>query len=297
MKVIESKHEILGECATDINSTLKEIEFAGRTAYQSQDKITKDSAIRFCKMITKRGHHSVLEHSNIVIAQTGNLKPLDAFPGTTQLPFHMIKQTLNKRYVGGNIRAWIDFLCDNKKSKPIKIFQIIHKYLDLIIPNYNNQMEMYCEDKDSNYEIVTDHEEIPKDMKRVMVKFICPRGISHELVRHRVRIGITQESTRYVKYNNIGVIQPPGLTELQYISWAHGMRESERTYSELISSGCKPQIARSTLPIALKTEIVITADIEEWKWIFHMRCSPAAHPEMRALMIPLEKEFKNIGWI
>ena len=293
MQIVKAKYEILGECATNIKDTLKQIELAGRTAYQSQDRITKYSAIKFCKMITERGHHSVLEHSNIVISQKGNFKPIDAFPNTTQLPFHMVKQTLNKRYIGGNIRAWIDYLNDVNKPKPFELYRLLHTYLASIL----DTAKIFKINTFSEYELVTNHEEIPKDMKRIMVKFTCPRGISHELVRHRVRIGITQESTRYVKYNNIEVIQPPGLTEPQTIIWNDSAVNAEKTYMALINSGCSPQIARSVLPIGLKTEIVITVDVEEWKWIFNMRCSKAAHPEIRALMIPLENDFKNIGWI
>lgn len=72
---------------------------------------------------------------------------------------------------------------------------------------------------------------------------------------------------------------------------------AELTYSKLLDTGCSPQIARSVLPIATKAEIVITADIEEWNHIFKLRCSSGAHPEMRAIMVPLQNDFIVNGWV
>jgi thymidylate synthase (FAD) len=120
------------------------------------------------------------------------------------------------------------------------------------------------------------------------VRFICDRGVSHELVRHRLA-SFTQESTRYVNYQKreMEVIEPPGLTEYQRNVWVDMMAETEIAYCDLIESGVKPQIARAVLPTCLKTEIVVTANLREWHHIFKMRCALSAHPQMRELMVPL----------
>jgi thymidylate synthase (FAD) len=121
------------------------------------------------------------------------------------------------------------------------------------------------------------------------VRFICDRGVSHELVRHRLA-SFTQESTRYVNYQKreMEVIEPPGLEEhSKYYAWHDAVSATESAYKKLIEAGVKPQIARSVLPTCLKTEIVVTANFREWRHIFKMRCPPAAHPQMRELMVPL----------
>lgn len=291
MKIVKAGYKIHGECATNINDTLTEIEYAGRTAYQSHEKITPDSAIRFIKMIAEKGHHSVLEHSNIVAAQSH--PHLENFPGNTQLPYHMVKRVGDIQYVSGNIRAWIDYLNDPKKAKPQALLVLIKNYLS---PFFNFPLDEEFKIS-SNFRIVTDHEEIPSDMKRVMVAFTCPRKLSHELVRHRPRVGITQESSRYVRYKELRVHRPTEkATPLQQDLWFTSMAQTENIYTLLLKDGCKAEIARAVLPLSTSTQLIITADIEEWKWIFHLRCSSGADPAMRELMIPLRDEFKKIGW-
>jgi thymidylate synthase (FAD) len=124
------------------------------------------------------------------------------------------------------------------------------------------------------------------------VKFICDRGVSHELVRHRL-CSFSQESTRYCSYakgkfgGEITVIAPPFNNAYQEIAWREGMLACEKVYMDMLGEGASPQVARSVLPNALKTEIVVTANLREWKHIFAMRCSEKAHPQMRELMVPL----------
>ena len=129
------------------------------------------------------------------------------------------------------------------------------------------------------------------------VKFICDRGVSHEIVRHRLA-AYCQESTRYCNYskdvfgNEITVIRPsymrPGMKDFQI--WERAMNACEDAYFDLWDYGCTPQEARSVLPNSLKTEVVMTADIREWRHFLKVRCSPAAHPQMREVaLILLEK--------
>ena len=120
------------------------------------------------------------------------------------------------------------------------------------------------------------------------VKFTCDRGVSHEIVRHRMA-SYCQESTRYCNYskdnfnNEITVIKPCYLTEgtQGYKYWEVACIVAENAYFDLLEWGCTPQEARAVLPNSLKTEVVMTANIREWRHFFKLRCSQAAHPQMR----------------
>ena len=132
------------------------------------------------------------------------------------------------------------------------------------------------------------------------VRFITNRGVTHELVRHRL-CAFSQESTRYVNYSSdeIEYIRPVWLVDLALGAygvsdakklpspanyWVLSMLESERAYYNMISHGWRPEQAREVLPNSLKTEIVTTANLREWRHIFKLRTSNAAHPQMRDLM-------------
>ena len=129
------------------------------------------------------------------------------------------------------------------------------------------------------------------------VKFICDRGVSHEIVRHRLA-SYCQESTRYCNYSKEGfgseitVIKPcfwPDDSD-EMCEWRSAMRLTESHYFSLLQFGATPQEARSVLPNSLKTEVVMTANIREWRHFLKLRCSPAAHPQMREVApILLEK--------
>jgi thymidylate synthase (FAD) len=127
------------------------------------------------------------------------------------------------------------------------------------------------------------------------VKFITDRGVSHEIVRHRL-CSFTQESTRYCNYskdkfdNQLTFIWPIWYNQEETASaiWLKSISESEIYYLRMLELGWNPQQARSILPNSLKTEIVVSANFREWKHIFQLRAiSKAAHPQMRDLMIPL----------
>lgn len=126
------------------------------------------------------------------------------------------------------------------------------------------------------------------------VKFICDRGVSHEIVRHRVA-SYCQESTRYCNYSKEGfgseitVIKPCFLHPYTdgFNLWEEGCLFAEQTYFNLLECGCSPQEARSVLPNSLKTEVVMTANIREWRHCLKLRCSPAAHPQMREVALIL----------
>lgn len=137
----------------------------------------------------------------------------------------------------------------------------------------------------------------------ISVKFICDRGVSHELVRHRLA-SFAQESTRYCNYsddkfgNEITVIEPcffniRGSSIQRVIQrgiWVNSCKNAEESYFKLIENGASPQEARTVLPNSLKTEIVMTMNVREWRHFFKLRCDKAAHPQMRELTMPLLKE-------
>ncbi|WP_462327337.1 FAD-dependent thymidylate synthase [Desulfobaculum sp.] len=130
------------------------------------------------------------------------------------------------------------------------------------------------------------------------VRFVCDRGVTHELVRHRIA-AFSQESTRYANYskdkfgNEITVVKPVFWDEDSeaYRLWYEAMEQAERLYLDLIDKGAKAQEARSVLPNSLKTEIVMTANLREWRHVFKLRCDGAAHPQIREVMLPLLDEF------
>lgn len=184
MKIIEPSVELINPVPYEV--ALNTIELAGRTCYQSEDKMTDDSAEGFIRRIIQRGHKSVLEHVSVT------------------------------------------------------------------------------------------------------ARFICDRGVSHEIVRHRIG-SYSQESTRYCNYsgdkfgNEITVIQPcfwrPD-TE-PYDRWASSCFKTEYEYFKMLENGATPQEARSVLPNSLKTALIVTYNLREWRHFLQLRCDPAAHPQMR----------------
>ena len=150
------------------------------------------------------------------------------------------------------------------------------------------------------HESVIEHEHIT-------VKVTCDRGITHEIVRHRLA-SYSQESSRYCRYNQdkfgneITVIDlasgfkydlndPKDLAK--YECWKDAMRYAEMKYMEMLSLGAKPDEARSILPNSLKTEIVMTMNLREWRHYFRMRTHETAHPQIREVSNMILKEFKE----
>ena len=138
------------------------------------------------------------------------------------------------------------------------------------------------------HESVIEHESIT-------VRFVCDRGVTHEIVRHRIA-SYSQESTRYCNYtsdkfgNEISVIDlASGFSydlknesdKKKYDIWMSAMEKSEQAYFDMLEAGATPQEARSVLPNSLKTEIVVTMNLRAWRNFFHLRSAKAAHPQMR----------------
>lgn len=125
----------------------------------------------------------------------------------------------------------------------------------------------------------------------VTFRFVCDRGVSHELVRHRIQ-SVSQESTRYCNYGHAGeiaVIAPCRLSEgtVPYALWEQSCKQAEKAYMNLLASGVKPETARSVLPTSLKTEVICTMNLRELRHFLRLRTSKAAHPDMRLLATTL----------
>jgi len=139
----------------------------------------------------------------------------------------------------------------------------------------------------------------------IVVKFVTDRGITHEMVRHRL-CSFAQESTRWCDYGGMGIqVLLPGDIRADYEAgtekgikayeiWLRAMEQDQVNYDELRDLGYKPETARSVLPTCLKTEIVIGANTREWRHIFKMRTPVTAHPDMRRLMRPLLSDMQAL---
>ncbi len=160
------------------------------------------------------------------------------------------------------------------------------KFMDMIVNQYKHNS-------------VIEHQHLS-------VKFIVDRGVSHELVRHRLA-SFSQESTRYCNYskdkfdNGLTFIQPPWVVLDPHADtmsrseelWLNSIKATEESYLELLKEGWAPQEARSVLPNSLKTEVVMTSNLRHWMEIFTQRTAKTAHPQMREVMIPLLAEIKT----
>ena len=149
------------------------------------------------------------------------------------------------------------------------------------------------------------HESI-LEHEKISVRIICDRGVSHELVRHRIA-SYSQESTRYCNYSKgkfgseLTFIRPywddrsisAEMIRLR-ACWQEACLNAEWSYKKMIDAGCTPEAARAVLPNCLKTEIVMTANLREWRHFFKLRCAPAAHPDMRIVANMLLTAFKDV---
>lgn len=144
--------------------------------------------------------------------------------------------------------------------------------------------------REKKHESVIEHQSITVDI-------VCDRGLSHEIVRHRI-CAFTQSSTRFIKYNEargmggIQLIHPRQLNAEQRKRREDFFWRCQELYDAEIAEGLGAQIARGVLPHALKTELAWTANLREWRHILALRTEPDVHPQLRELLIPLLAEFQ-----
>lgn len=274
MKLIESKAELVLQ-QEGLEGVYKQIEFCGRTCYKSEDKITEDSAKGFVERMIKSNHTAMLEHGTVYLKIT--YKDTDF---TTLCMFY-----------GKNKYSVLNHSEDNK------IYYITTNYRVLVENNHLRDLKYLC--KPTEF-----HE------KRVTVHFVCDRGVSHELVRHRV-FSFAQESTRYCNYSKdkfgkeLTFVKPAWDTTLKPDQFGEDrslpffLSEAEALYNHLINNcGWTPQQARMILPSCLKTEICMTGFASDWRFFFDLRYygeTGKPHPDMELLASKARSEFMKAG--
>lgn len=315
MKIVNSSHEIWQRPGNDESDILRFIEKVGRVCYKSEDKITDDSAEKFVGHLINRKHGAVLEHASLMFRM--DFAAIDEVWGDVVYlmsrcgfkPFLRFTVNDHDKYgiISGNIRAWRDFIDARMEwvgTIPAYMYSVIHDYPRLF-PEYaagvsEETAELFRRMTPITVDDLTTEDEYLVHYD-ITMKFICDRGVTHEIVRHRPA-SYAQESTRYCNYsgdkfgNEITVVAPAwcGVGSDAYNEWMVSCENAETRYIWMTQQlGCTPQEARSVLPTSTKAELVMTASIGEFKHFFELRTSGAAHPDIRALTIPALTDVKS----
>lgn len=278
MKIVKPSYQIL-QCP-DGEAALALIEFIGRKAYKSEDKI--DDGMNICPKCLGSGrckqrrsvpHSSGVAPGPFVEFDTGCIqcggvgRARVREPSSHKFVRTLLKsdrrEQLKKKAIGMSSEDVVDMTLDDKRDNP-------------------------------------EHESVIEHLV-ITVAFVNNRGWSHEAVRHRL-CAFTQSSTRYCNYSQGrfgGEIQVTerseeqlGSAELLHV-WMKSIVQAEEAYMALTKDGVKAEIARDLLPTVLATDLVITANLREWRHIFRLRASPRAHPDMRNMMRNLLTELRH----
>lgn len=303
MEIIKSNAELI-----KLDNPLQMIELAGRTCYKSEDKITETSAIGFVDRMCKSKHTAMLEHGTITF-RVDTITP-DLPNVLTSIPYiRWIKKGFT-HYVTVSVAHLIKYMnadYDNMLEKNSETFNIklAHNILQTMCVEFYKKYfdRVLVVDHGYKYEhknvhIVEDILSIPaltleewKELATVSMKFTCDRGVSHELVRHRV--SVAQESTRYCnyaktdKFGSMKFIEPADFENwpaeaVELVKKANEFAES--TYNALINLGLTPQQSREVLNNGLKTEVVLTMSPNQWEHFLNLRSvgtTGAPHPDMK----------------
>lgn len=298
MKLIESKVEII-EQQPGLDGVYKQIELAGRTCYKSEDKITEDSAKAFVDRMIKSKHGAMLEHGTVylkVSVKYDNEEHCWSIPQNF-FPFFFERNNYSKvrRVEAEDVCSW--YVTTNMRV--------------IAENNLFDCLEFICEPTEM-------HE------KRITARFTCDRGVSHEIVRHRV-MSFAQESTRYCNYgkdkfgNEVTFIKPTWynmVSDEQKEAFDDFLSISEEAYMALLDkwenrtpdkryktkfkcNPLTPQQARQVLPNALKTEIIVTGFESDWEHFFSLRSpkygAQGAHPDIAKLADELYEKLNSVN--
>lgn len=266
MKLIESKAELIPQLF-GINGIYRQIELAGRTCYKSEDKITETSSKNFVERMIHSKHTAMLEHGTVYLKKEVDWS--------------------SDEYV-----LFENFFRRNKYSEVNVVNKTIY-----VTTNYRVLVE-------NDATIYTVYICAPTEFhkKRYTMRFITDRGVSHELVRHRV-FSFAQESQRYCNYSKdkfnseIQFLLPSGTAQFAYhLPMTKVYEQAEKTYLDLVKHGCTPQEARAVLPNSTKTEIVMTGFVDDWIHFFNLRWKGTTgkpHPDMAILAKKALEEFEK----
>ena len=245
------------------DNALQRIELAGRVCYKSEGKITNKSARPFVERLVKMGHMTPLEHARVAL-DTRNVLP------------RSLEASLRPEPYGFRDRV----------GHPEGDMDIVYASVrDLLAVGYE----------------LEDVGKLPNAPDYMTVRFICDRGVSHQLVRSRV-FSVNQESTRYCRYSdNVTFINPvPFFDAIDHPHnstacslWLDSCRYTETMYHALLRDGSNPQEARGVLTNSVKTELIMTGIIGDWDRLIEMRSAKDAHPQMRHLMGLLQQVYKK----
>lgn len=302
MKLIKPSFEIR-EQPSGLEGVYKQIEGAGRVCYKSEDKIAEGTAKAFVDRMIASGHGAMLEHGTVYLkCETEVINRYIHPEDGEEEYFNKLEKYEYNSYSVTNDDG---------------IYLYVTTNLRVLVENdWLDDLQYICEP-------TVYHE------KRITVKFICDRGVSHEFVRHRV-FSFAQESTRYCNYSKdkfdsectfiipcwLNIVEGSytledveekydrclitdsgkGITN-EAAEYIRSLIYSEKTYFSLLDRNWRPQQARAVLPNSLKTELVMTGFVSDWKHFFELRCSSSAHPQARELAIPLQEEFIARGYI
>ena len=296
MKLIKPSFEIWDQ-QEGLEGIYKQIERAGRVCYKSEDKITETSAKEFVERMIKSGHGAMLEHGTVYLRYDYKAKE-----DSNRTAYWLWSKYKENQY------------SESVQAQPVPgipdgFVAITTNFRVLVENNWLDDLEYICEPTEYH-------------KKRITVKFICDRGVSHEFVRHRV-FSFAQESTRYCNYSkdkfqgvtyilpqwctNVNIRDYENNPKLMYnangiltdieINFLCGLYDNEIRYLKLLEDGWVSQQARAVLPNALKTELVMTGFISDWEHFFKLRDAGSAHPQARELAQPLHKEFIKRNYV
>ena len=308
MQIIKAGYEVF----KDTVAPVIKVEQVARVCYKSEDKIGEGTAEKMVRALVKRKHYAMIEHTSLVVEVTKDLytilKGMRDFMEDNGWKCFIRFSGIDGRYlVSGNMRAWVDLICANYGSIPSYALEKIFRGEKYGIFFEGIEAEVRLAHTESAVEVDPTElagveEEIHRDLT---VKFIVDRGVSHEIVRHRVA-SFAQESTRYCNYGAKGgeitviepiVFDPKCGRDVQLRHWLTACGESEKSYLAMLVEGATPQEARAVLPTSLKTEIVMTANLREWRHFLSLRaCGTTGkpHPQMLEVAVPLLKELKEL---
>ena len=284
MKLIRSSFEVLPQ-APGLEGMYKQIEIGARNCYKSEDKITEGSAEKMVEFLKNRGHYSPLEHGTVYLF----------IPFSAKLEeYRDARKYENHHYSKVKLRNE-SFQLDKNGC------YITTNYRVLVENNWLDDLKYLCEP--------TEHHE-----KRISVMVTCSIGISREFNRHRT-ISPSEQSTRYCNYSKdkfgveITYVIPswatnlsPEYNDLECSGIDHNelvlldsLKQGERHYMVMMKGGAKPQEARDVLPLATATTVMYTGFVSDWKHFFELRTSVGAHPDARAIAIPLKEKFNELN--